>query len=133
MGKASRNGHEPGNYDCTKCPAYCCSVYGRVAVTNRDIRRLARHFDVTIETATQRYTKMNGDERILRRKLDSVFGEACGFLDTETRQCRIYDARPKVCRGFPQTPRCAYYDLLQFEREQQHDPSVIPLVQITFK
>ena len=29
--------------------------------------------------------------------------------------------------------RCAYYDVLQFERRQQDDETVIPLVQITFR
>jgi hypothetical protein len=30
-------------YDCTKCPAYCCSIYGIVEVTDRDLKRLAKH------------------------------------------------------------------------------------------
>ncbi len=77
-------------------------------------------------------TEYNG-ERILRRKADPIFGKACKFLHSETRQCTIYDARPQVCREFPAHPRCAYYDLLQFERVQQGDDSVVPLVQITFR
>jgi hypothetical protein len=38
-----------------------------------------------------------------------------------------------VCREFPITKRCAYYDLMKFEREQQDDPNTIPVVKITFK
>ena len=134
MGETARNGRSArANYDCTKCPAYCCSVYERVQVTKGDIERLASHFGVTVEIAERRYTKLFGNERILRRKADPIFGKACTFLDTETRQCTIYDARPKVCRDFPETRRCAYYDLLKFERRQQHDPEAIPIVQITFK
>jgi hypothetical protein len=38
-----------------------------------------------------------------------------------------------VCREFPITTRCAYYDLLKFEREQQDDPNALPIVQITFR
>jgi hypothetical protein len=34
---------------------------------------------------------------------------------------------------YPDRKRCAYYDLLQFERRQQDDPDTIPLVQITFR
>jgi Fe-S-cluster containining protein len=98
-----------------------------------DIRRLAAHFRVLPEIATQRFTKLFGKERILRRKADKLFGQACMFLDQETRKCTIYHARPLVCREFPITARCAYYDLIQFEREQQDDPDVIPLVKITFK
>jgi hypothetical protein len=124
---------ERSYYDCTKCPAYCCSVYERVQVTERDIKRLANHFGVDSETAVQRFTTTYHGERILRRKVDPIFGKACKFLDPATRQCTIYDARPLVCRNFPDRVRCAYYDLLQFERIQQDDETVVPLVQITFR
>src|ERR1044072_1063613 len=49
-------------YDCVDCPAFCCSVYDRVQVTPRDIRRLAKHFNVTEEWrpfVTRRCTKRN--------------------------------------------------------------------------
>jgi Fe-S-cluster containining protein len=124
---------ERSYYDCTKCPAYCCSIYDRVQVTKRDIRRLADHFGVDFETAQKRYTTTWQGEPILRRKADPIFGKACKFLDPATRQCTVYDARPLVCREFPGRVRCAYYDLLQFERIQQGDDTVVPLVQITFR
>ena len=133
MGVTPTNGHKALKYDCDNCIAYCCSIYDRVQVTPRDIRRLATHFRVPLEVATERFTKLNGKERILRRKADRLFGQACTFLDQDTRKCTIYDARPLVCREFPTTSRCAYYDLIEFEREQQDDPDVIPLVKITFK
>jgi uncharacterized protein len=133
MGKTSPNGTKKSLYDCVDCPAYCCSIYDRVQVTPRDIRRLAKHFGVTVEVATARYTKMYQKERVLRRKKDTLFEETCQFINTETRGCTIYHARPAVCHEFPNTKRCAYYDLLTFEREQQDDPKVIPLVKITFK
>lgn len=120
-------------YNCSKCPAYCCSIYERVPVEERDVKRLAKHFGVNFRTAQQRFTKTYNGERILRRKADPIFGQACKFLNPETRQCTIYHARPKVCREFPARERCAYYDLLQFERGQQGDETVIPLVQITFR
>ena len=123
----------PSNYDCLKCPAYCCSIYDRVQVTLRDIKRLAKNFGVTPDIASARYTKLFGKERILRRKADPIFGKACIFLNPETRQCTIYNARPLVCHEFPNAPRCAYYDLLEFERKQQDDTDVLPLVKITFK
>jgi uncharacterized protein len=120
-------------YDCVECPAFCCSVYERVQVTPRDIRRLAKHFGVTEEVATVRYTKMWEKERVLRKKADPLFGQTCQFLNLETRNCGIYHARPAVCREFPTTKRCAYWDLLKFERVQQDDKDVLPLVQITFR
>jgi uncharacterized protein len=120
-------------YNCLKCPAFCCSVYDRVRVTKRDINRLAKYFGLTIEKATTRFTRVFGDERVLRRSSDPVLGRSCMFLDKKTRGCGIYHARPAVCREYPDRPRCAYYDLLQFERQQQDDPDVLPLVQITYK
>ena len=120
------------SYDCAKCPAYCCSIYERVQVHSADLRRLAKHFGVTVETAIKRYTTTYKRERILRRKQDPIFGQACKFLDPKTRRCTIYEARPAVCRAFPSRPRCAYYDLIEFEREIQKDQDVIPVVKITF-
>ncbi len=120
-------------YDCNECPAYCCSIYERVQVTPRDIRRLAKHFGVSEEAATLRYTKFFEKERVLRRKADPIFDQACHFLNPETRKCTIYNARPAVCREYPDTTRCAYYDLLKFERQQQGDPDALPLVKITFR
>jgi uncharacterized protein len=120
-------------YNCSECPAYCCAVYERVQVNKRDLVRLARHFGVSEQVAADRYTKVVNKERILRRKADPLFGKACIFLNRSTRQCTIYHARPGTCRQFPDTPRCAYWDLLKFEKQQQGDPDALPLVQITFR
>jgi uncharacterized protein len=124
---------KPTYYNCAKCPAYCCSIYDRVQVTRRDLKRLAKHFAVDLETAMRRFTTIWQGERVLRRKADPIFGKACKFLNPVTRQCTIYHARPLVCREFPARTRCAYYDLLTFERSQQGDDTVLPLVQITFR
>jgi Fe-S-cluster containining protein len=120
-------------FDCTKCPAFCCSIYERVQVTKRDITRLAKHFGLTFEAARRRFTKQWEDERVLKRVKDTIFPETCMFLDQEKRGCTIYHARPAVCREYPDRARCVYYDVLQFERRQQNDETVVPLVQITFR
>jgi uncharacterized protein len=120
-------------FNCSKCPAFCCSVYERVEVTKRDLNRLARHFGVTPEAARELYTRDWEGERVLKRVDDVIFPQTCTFLDQETRGCTIYKARPAVCRAFPGRPRCAYYDLLKFERAQQGDENVVPVVTITFR
>ena len=76
-------------YNCSKCPGYCCSIYERVQVTSRDVKRLARHFNVDFETAQKRFTTTWQGERILRRKADPIFGKACKFLDPIARRCTI--------------------------------------------
>jgi uncharacterized protein len=135
MGKKVTDEQPRVYFDCSKCPAFCCAIYERVQVTKRDVNRLARYFQVTPETAEKRYTKIDrsSGERVLRRKGDVIFEQACMFLNQETRGCSIYHARPQVCREYPDRTRCAYYDLLKFERIQQDDPDVLPLVQITFR
>jgi Fe-S-cluster containining protein len=112
-------------YDCDKCPAYCCS-YDRINVTKTDVKRLARHFGLTVEKTQGRYTKISHGERVLRHQQDHIFDRVCEFLDTKTRRCTIYDARPTVCRQFPEGRRCGYYDFLSWERERQDDPEFIP-------
>jgi uncharacterized protein len=115
-------------YDCLKCPGYCCS-YGRIAVTQRDIARLARHFGITEDTARRRFTyhwqTKEVDEWILRHRKDSIFDSVCRFLDPKTRRCSVYEARPAVCREYPDGGRCGYFEFLQFEREQQGDPNLV--------
>ncbi len=119
-------------FDCTKCPAFCCSIYERVAVTKRDITRLAKHFGVSFETARRRCTKQWQDERVLKKVKDVIFAETCVFLNQETRGCSIYHGRPGVCREYPGRSRCVYYDVLKFERKQQDDETVVPVIQITY-
>ncbi len=119
-------------FDCAKCPAFCCSIYEVVAVTDRDLRRLAAHHDLGLRAAEKRFTRKSGDDRVLRRKKDALLGSTCRFLDAETRRCTIYESRPTVCRGYPGQTRCAYYDVVRFERNVQEDESVVPLIQIRF-
>lgn len=114
------------SYDCLKCPAYCCS-YDRILVENRDLRRLARHFGLELETARKRFTKVREGEQVLRHQKDRVYGSVCMFLDRDTRRCTIYDARPEVCKEYPDRPRCGYYDFLAWERRFQEDEEFIPL------
>ena len=112
-------------YNCSKCPAYCCS-YDRVEVTKRDLLRIANHFGISYKQAERRHTKSSPVGRILRHKKDHIFRKVCAFLDPEKRQCTIYDARPEVCRGYPDSQRCGYYDFLASERRRQGDPEFIP-------
>ena len=113
-------------YDCSKCPAYCCS-YERIIVGKRDLNRLAKHFGIDVETARRRFTKITADEQVLRHQKDKIYGSVCMFLDAKTRRCTIYEARPGVCHEYPDRPRCGYYDFLKWERSHQEDEDFIPL------
>jgi uncharacterized protein len=115
-------------YSCKKCPAFCCT-YSEIEITRRDIERLARHFDLTYAQAEERFTKPDHKNtiRMLRHKKDRIFDSACMMLDQKTRRCTVYEARPGVCRKFPDSTRCGYYDFLRFERTQQGDETLVAL------
>lgn len=115
-------------YDCDRCPAYCCS-YPLIEVTKRDVKRLARHFSLEEATAEQRFTKYDAGEKsvVLRHRKDRIFASVCMFLDQKARRCTVYQARPGVCREYPDSEHCGYYEFLRFEREQQDDPDFIAL------
>ena len=114
-------------YNCAKCPGYCCS-YPVIQVSTRDLTRLAKYFGISEEEAEKRYCKsQHGYKRIFRRKKDEHFGMTCQFFDTEKRCCTIYEGRPAICRSYPGTARCGYYDFLSFERRAQNDPDFVAL------
>lgn len=112
-------------YDCDNCPSYCCS-YPQIEVKPEDLRRLARHFGLDVDTALRRLTK-DGDApgaRVMRHVRDPIFGSACRLLDPEARTCTAHEVRPNTCRGHPVTDRCHYYDFLMAERAFQNDPTL---------
>jgi Fe-S-cluster containining protein len=123
------------DYDCSKCPGYCCS-YPRIVVTDRDIKRLAKHFGLPEDKAKTRFTrsyvfksdkpKENIKERILRHTKDHIYESTCQFFDQNLRRCTVYEARPDVCRQFPDGKKCGYYTFLKFERKHQGDEDFIP-------
>ncbi len=116
-------------FDCSLCPGYCCS-HPRIAVSDFDIARLAKHFGLNKNEArekfTYRYQTKEADEVILRHKKDHVYKTICRFFDTDERRCTVYAARPNVCRKYPYGNKCGYYDFLKFEREHQADDEFIP-------
>ncbi len=115
----------PETYDCMNCPGYCCS-YPIIVLTKRDVIRLAKFKGLSFEDAEHRYTRPDhGYKRIIRRVDDEHFGRICGFFDLEKRRCTIYKARPAICRSFPGTNNCGYYDFLQFERKGQEDDEYV--------
>jgi Fe-S-cluster containining protein len=113
-------------YSCLKCPGYCCS-YPEIEVTPRDIERLAKHFDVSYAQAEEKFTKYDKKEKVrnLRHQKDEHFATVCMMFDRKARRCTVYEARPSVCRAYPDSPRCGYYDFLKFERAHQDDPDFI--------
>ena len=114
-------------YDCDNCPAYCCS-YPRIIVDDKDVARLAKNFGISRREARKKFTRKGEEphERVLRHRQDETYGTVCRFLDRETRMCTIYHARPAICRDYPGTRKCGYYEFLKFERMLQEDDEFVP-------
>src|SRR5687768_6748946 len=75
-------------YDCATCPGYCCS-HSRIAISEHDIARLAKHFGLTPAQAktkfTYHYQTKEVDEQLLRHKKDHIYKSICRFFDTDER------------------------------------------------
>ena len=116
----------PVFYNCAKCPGYCCT-YPQIPVSENDIKRLARRFEISPEIARARFTKPDdeGKGRVMRHRQDDIFQTACRFLHPETRRCTVYTHRPHACRAYPGTARCGYYDFLANERSRQDEADLV--------
>ena len=116
------------SYDCNKCPGYCCS-YPLIEVSQTDIARLAKHFDVDHATAEERFTLYDKEEKVrgLRKQKDEFFGSVCRFFDIRERRCTVYAARPSTCRSYPYAKTCGYWEFLKFERELQDDKQFVAM------
>lgn len=80
---------------CDKC-GECCRICDPIIISNRDIMNIASFLEISYQTAIANYTKQLKDGRLSLRTSPCIFLEA--------NRCRIYDARPLVCRQFPVTP-----------------------------
>ena len=84
---------------CQRCGA-CCRWPGSVLLEAEDITAAAAALGLAEEEFLARYAVLarNRAQLTLKEAPDG----ACEFLDADGR-CRIYGARPKQCRDFPQS------------------------------
>lgn len=78
--------------DCTTC-AHCCKTL-EIVVDNKDIARLAQHFNISAREFTNRYVKVTEDKTKIFSSLP------CPFLGEDNR-CTVYEDRPFACREYP--------------------------------
>ena len=54
-------------YNCAKCPGYCCS-YPVIPLTKGDVERLAKHFGLNFEAARKKFTKVKAGAVVVTPK-----------------------------------------------------------------
>ncbi|MCC7440962.1 MAG: YkgJ family cysteine cluster protein [Bdellovibrionales bacterium] len=95
--------------NCASCKATCCTF--PVEVSLPDLFRLGvttedeASFD--LPTLVKRLKKAGIIQKFTPKTgifvLTQKNGDDCFYLDSKTRLCTVYEQRPKVCRGFPET------------------------------
>ena len=96
-------------FKCTSC-GNCCRTKGEVYISNEELTSIHTHFNITNtnqkeqESFRSKYIlrEVQNDGVILKSQINS---SACIFLNEETSECKIYDARPFQCRTYPFWPR----------------------------
>ena len=82
--------------DCLTC-ANCCKTTAPI-LTDKDVKRIAKHFRQKEHQFTEQYLKIDSDGDFVPKSVP------CTFLGADN-YCSIYDVRPKACREFPHTDR----------------------------
>jgi len=85
------------DFQCQRC-GHCCRVADPIDIYPKDIRRLASFFNISEEEMIEEYTIPHHSETDLRAFKATV---PCRFYDEAKKGCKIYQARPMVCRCSP--------------------------------
>jgi Fe-S-cluster containining protein len=85
------------DFQCQRC-GHCCQVADPIDIYPKDIRRLASSFKISVDEVIEEYTIPHPSEPDLRAFKESA---PCRFYDKAQKGCKIYQARPMVCRCSP--------------------------------
>ena len=83
------------NHKCIGCGKCChCSP---IVITGKDIRVMACALHMNVKEFKKQYTeRYPGQKDLSHFKKEAP----CAFLD-ENNKCKIYEARPDICRNYP--------------------------------
>ena len=88
--------------DCLGC-ANCCKTTSPV-FTQKDIEGIAHFLRIRPAELVEKYLQIDQENDFVLKS------SPCVFLD-EQNYCKIYEARPKACRGYPHTDRKNFHNL----------------------
>jgi Fe-S-cluster containining protein len=86
----------PGNFECRQC-GKCCRTY-TVKLSDGDIARIEK-----LGMKREEFAERDNFDKELGNYAVKRTDEGCIFLFWEDGKayCRIYDARPEICRRYP--------------------------------
>lgn len=101
MGKRG-HGDEPWyrgglQFTCSGCGNCCSGAPGYVWVTEPEVIQLAQANAMSVDAFREKFLRRVGDRESLIEYSDGD----CIFLEPESRQCSVYEARPTQCRTWP--------------------------------
>lgn len=109
--------------DCLSCANCCKSMTPTFTIT--DIKRIARHFQMTTAAFKNKYLefdKKDGDWINKKRP--------CQFLDLNTNFCSIYEIRPSDCSGFPHLKKKKMTDYIHVHQQNiSYCPATFKMVE----
>ena len=80
---------------CQKC-GHCCEGKGGIALSDKDLARLANFFESTVELVIEKYAEMSNGKLKIRSGEDGY----CVFF-REGIGCGAHIAKPDICRAWP--------------------------------
>ena len=84
-------------FTCSGCGDCCSGAPGFVWVNKEEIAAIAKCVDMEIDAFEKKYVRMVG----VRKSLIEKKNYDCIFLDSKTRKCQVYEARPRQCKTWP--------------------------------
>jgi len=109
--------------DCLSC-ANCCKKM-TPTFTNVDIKRIAKHFEITQQEFKDKwlkYDKKDGDWVNVQ--------QPCQFLDLTTNMCSIYEVRPADCAGFPHLKKKKVVEYIHVHQQNiEYCPATFKMVE----
>lgn len=97
-----------GDELCHSCVANCCTMPVEVSLPDLVKLNLVTEDDIQNLTIRKIAKKLIKDKWVTSYRDGTGFfmltqksNRDCVFLNTQTRQCSVYELRPQVCRQFP--------------------------------
>ena len=108
--------------DCLSC-ANCCKTMVPT-YTRGDMKRIADHFGITSRQLYDKYLAHDENNDIVNQSTP------CQWLGKDNK-CKIYDIRPRDCRGFPHLKRSHFFDQSEtFINNIKYCPATMRMLEI---